>query len=66
MIAENEDVFLKLRDVVTQTGMCRTKIYEKIKAGEFPKQIKIGTSSRWSQADVRAWKQKVKLENGIR
>ena len=66
MTVETEDVFLKLRDVVAQTGMCRTMIYEKIKAGEFPKQIKIGKSSRWSQADVRAWKQKVKFENGIR
>ena len=34
--------FLRIKEVVQRTGMSRGTIYNKIHAGEFPKQIAIG------------------------
>lgn len=36
-------------------GFGRSSIYQQIAAGEFPKPIKIGKSSRWVKAEVDAW-----------
>ena len=33
----------------------RSRIYQLIKAGDFPKPIKFGKSSRWLRADIDAW-----------
>ncbi|MGA7329511.1 MAG: AlpA family phage regulatory protein [Rhodomicrobium sp.] len=52
----DEDRFLRLRDVEAMTGCCRSHIYALIKAGKFPKQIRIGSRGvRWRLSDVQAW-----------
>ena len=36
-------------------GLGRSSIYDKIKKGDFPKQIKLGRSSGWVEAEVQTW-----------
>lgn len=53
--------FLKLPEVKQQVGMCRSAIYDAIKKGEFPAQIKIGDRAvAWNSNDIDAW-----MENRI-
>ena len=43
-------------DEVAHLLRCSPKhIYEMVKAGAFPSQIKIGNASRWRQRDIEAW-----------
>lgn len=44
---------IPLREVKSQVGMCRTTIYTRIAAGEFPKHVKLGKSSRWLQSEIQ-------------
>jgi len=47
---------IKIDKVMDLTSIGRTKIYELIKGGEFPKQIDIGSrSSVWSETQVLDW-----------
>lgn len=46
---------LKIKQVQDLTGLSRTGIYEKMKSGDFPKQIKIGGLSRWAESEVIEW-----------
>lgn len=46
---------LTLKQVVDKTGWKKTKIYDMIKAEKFPKQIKLGKSSRWLESDIDNW-----------
>lgn len=47
---------LRLRQVMSQTGMGSSTIYRHIAAGTFPAPLKIGGhSARWLQASVDAW-----------
>lgn len=49
------------RDSVTgRTTMHRTTVYALIKAGQFPKPVKLGRSSAWSEQEVDAWIEKQK------
>ena len=49
-------VILRLRQVSARTGLARSTIYERIKAGEFPAQISLGARAvGWLEADVEAW-----------
>ena len=36
-------------------GFCRSRIYQLIAAGDFPKPIKVGKSSRWIKTELDAW-----------
>ncbi|MCM8621752.1 MAG: AlpA family phage regulatory protein [Candidatus Accumulibacter sp.] len=36
-------------------GLGTTSIYDKIKKGEFPKQVKLGRLSGWVEAEVQEW-----------
>lgn len=48
--------FIRLREVKRITGMGTTYIYEKVKAGDFPGQIKLGPRAvAWIKAEVLAW-----------
>lgn len=50
------DRLLRLSQVMDTIGLGRTRIYEMIKAGEFPAPCKPGGSaSRWSENEVLAW-----------
>ena len=46
---------IRLPLVKSMVGLGRSSIYDKIKQGEFPKQIKLGRSSGWVEAEVQAW-----------
>lgn len=46
---------LRLPQVKAMVGLGTTAIYDKIKKGEFPPQIKLGRLSGWVEAEVQAW-----------
>lgn len=55
--AQIDDALLKLQTVQALTGLGKTSIYERIKAGEF-KPIKLGArATRFRASDVQAWLQ---------
>lgn len=48
--------FLRLPAVIAATGMSRTTIYKRVKAGTFPKPVQLGLRSvAWDQAEVAEW-----------
>lgn len=48
--------FLRLKQVKAQVGYSRSSIYEKIKAGEFPKPYPLGARAvGWLSDDIEAW-----------
>jgi prophage regulatory protein len=54
----NEKELLRLRDLVQTLGLCKASIYNLIKTGDFPKQIKLTPSGRavaWRSAEIQAW-----------
>lgn len=46
---------LRRLQVEERTGLTKGGIYDRIRKGEFPAQIKIGSSVRWLESDVEAW-----------
>lgn len=47
---------LRIRSVMTRTGLARTTIYTRAKAGTFPQIVSLGgRASGWREADVDAW-----------
>jgi prophage regulatory protein len=49
------DALLTLPQVLAKVGMKRATVYAAIARGEFPQQVKLGRSSRWSCAELDAW-----------
>ncbi len=50
--------FLKLPEVLARTGLSRSKLYEHLDAGQFPKPCKIGERiNAWSDAEIEEWMQ---------
>lgn len=48
--------FVRLKEVKRQIGLGRTAIYEKIKAGEFPKPYPLGARAvGFLASDIDAW-----------
>ena len=54
------DILIKLPEVCRQAGFGKSAIYEMINNGTFPKPIKLGYGSRWSQQEVQAWMEELK------
>ena len=49
---------IRLPDVIKQTGLSRSTIYDYIKTGMFPKQIKLGIRAvGWYEDDIEKWLQ---------
>lgn len=47
---------LRLPKVLERTGLARTTIYDGIKAGTFPRPVKLGVRAvGWVEADIDAW-----------
>lgn len=46
---------LTAEQVITVTGMKKTFIYDHMKRGTFPKNIKIGAAVRWLESEVQDW-----------
>lgn len=56
IIQNRSDRFLRLRDVIETTTLCRSSIYNLIKAGEFPSNYAImGQRKAWLESEVQAW-----------
>lgn len=48
--------FLRLPAVEAATGLRHAEIYERIVAGTFPRQIKIGSKAvAWRESEIEAW-----------
>lgn len=49
--------FLRLRDVIRETGYCRSMIYLMESEERFPRRIRIGVRAvAWLESEVNAWK----------
>jgi prophage regulatory protein len=46
---------IRLPKVKEMVGLGTTAIYDKMKKGEFPKQVKLGRLSGWVESEVQAW-----------
>ncbi|MCG9054755.1 AlpA family transcriptional regulator [Laribacter hongkongensis] len=46
---------IRLPQVREMVGLGTTAIYGKIKAGAFPRQIKIGRASGWLESEIQDW-----------
>jgi prophage regulatory protein len=47
---------LRLKTVQDWTGLSRSTIYAMLKAGNFPKSVKLGLRSvGWFEADIQSW-----------
>lgn len=46
---------MRMPDVVATVGLCRASIYNRMNAGTFPKQVKLGRLSGWLESEVQAW-----------
>lgn len=55
MTTPMKDRFLKIDEVETMVGLKKTAIYDRIKAGGFPRQYLLGKSARWMESEVLAW-----------
>ena len=55
---EQGESLLPLCAVKARVGMGKTKIYEAIKAREFPERIKNGRSSVWVESEIEEWIQR--------
>lgn len=47
--------FVRLPEIISRVGISRPTIYRMIKAGKFPRPIKIGHISVWSDLDIDRW-----------
>jgi len=57
---------IRLPEVMARTGLSRTMLYAKVKHGQFPEQIKIGTRAvAWPEHQVDDWiNQRLKAAQG--
>ena len=59
-------VFLKRPEIEKRTGLKRSTIYDKIKAGTFPKPVKLGARAvAWPEAEVQAWMEERITNRGV-
>jgi prophage regulatory protein len=50
------DRIIRLKTVLTRTGLSRSTLYRKIAEGTFPAQIKISTNGAgWRESDINRW-----------
>lgn len=48
--------FLRLKDVLSITGLAKTTIYKKINEGDFPRPVKLGERcSAWLDSEISQW-----------
>jgi len=49
------DIFLTEIQIYEITGFSKTELFEKIKAGDFPKPVKINRANRWLESEIHQW-----------
>ncbi len=50
---ENHDRLIPIADVTYIVGRSRASIYRDIKAGTFPRSVKVGQSARWQMPEIQ-------------
>ncbi len=51
--------FIRIRDVLAITGRSKSRLYDDIKNGRFPKPVKIGpVAVAWLETEITAWQAK--------
>ena len=50
-----EDRYITIKEIVERLGISKASIYSCSKDGRFPKQKKLGSSSRWSLQEIEDW-----------
>jgi excisionase family DNA binding protein len=59
-MTESGDVrFLSIKEVAVLLGICSRSVYRLIAAGELPQPVKVGNASRWTDAEIRAFQQRL-------
>jgi len=53
--ADASSGLLRMPQVLDRVGLKKTAIYGMIKAGEFPKPIKLGSASAWHAEEIDSW-----------
>lgn len=54
-MSDAPDRLIPLGEVKQLVGLGHSKIYALISAGAFPRPVKLGSASRWSETEVREW-----------
>lgn len=53
---DKPDRILRLKAVLDRTGLCRATLYRKVKAGTFPRQVRIAERCvGWRESQVDQW-----------
>lgn len=55
LIPESGLALLRIERVTAKCGLSKSKIYQLIKRGKFPRPIQEGRTSRWLSFEVDAW-----------
>lgn len=55
---------ITLEEVIKRTSLQRTTIYELMKRGLFPAQVKIGKASRWVDDEISGWIEQLRSNRG--
>lgn len=50
-----QPIFIDIDEVISRVGIGRTKIYDLILSGAFPRQVKLGSSSYWDLGEIIQW-----------
>ena len=54
--APKKSRLIRLPEVKTRVGICKTGIYARMNAGTFPKKVKLGPRSvAWIESDIDDW-----------
>lgn len=60
-----KDRLVDMAFITAYTGLTDKWFYKLIKDGEFPKPIKLGRSSRWTESEIKTWlKQRMEKSRG--
>lgn len=51
----NPTRFLRIAEVLDRVPVSRPTIYRLMDKGEFPKAVRIGSSSRWIESEINNW-----------
>jgi len=54
-----KEKLLTIKELENIVGFKKSTIYKFMNEGKFPKQIKIGKSSRWKMSEIKQWMEQI-------
>ena len=60
----SEARLIRLPAVQERVGIGRTAVYELIKAGKFPRPVKVGAASAWIDVEITRWIERLAASRG--